>query len=82
MPTPEPLEQLAMEWPEDDVEPRLPVSAAPVLVEVPAAPVADVARVMAAAPDKVLVATDGSCLRNPGGPTGWAASSRAPGGSR
>ena len=28
MPTPEPLEQLAMEWPEDDVEPRLPVSAA------------------------------------------------------
>ncbi len=72
MPTPEPFEQLAMEWPEDDVEQCLPASAAPVLVEVPAAPVAGGARVIAVAPDKVLVATDGSCLRNPGGATGWA----------
>ena len=72
MPTPEPLEQLAVDWPEDEVEPCLPVSAAPVLVEVLAAPVAGVERVIAAAPDKVLVATDGSCLRNPGGATGWA----------
>ena len=72
MPTPEPLEQLAMEWPDDDGEQFLPVPAAPVLVEVPAAPVAGGAPVIAAVPDKVLVATDGSCLRNPGGATGWA----------
>jgi len=54
----EPLEQLRLDWPNE-----------------PAAPIGSTAgRSLLAEPllDPVLVATDGSCLRNPGGATGWA----------
>jgi ribonuclease HI len=88
------LEQLAMQWPDDDAEPTLVEVAAaaaaaaaadaalvaPTPEAAPAAPTAETtpvartARATAAgtATDRVLVATDGSCLRNPGGATGWA----------
>ena len=41
-----------------------PVAAPPLTVQVPSNP--------ASRPGPVLLATDGSCLRNPGGATGWA----------
>jgi len=66
---PERLEQLAIQWP--TVEPDL----SPVKLTAPTTAQESVTRPFSdAAPavDKVLVATDGSCLRNPGGATGWA----------
>ncbi len=59
MPKPEPLEQLAMQWPDEETEPARLTVPAPTLSVAPV-------------PGKVLLATDGSCLRNPGGATGWA----------
>ncbi|MEP6560530.1 MAG: RNase H family protein [Nakamurella sp.] len=66
---PEPLEPLAMQWPDED-EPAPPRKLASTIgaraASVAAAPVVE------SASEQVLVATDGSCLRNPGGATGWA----------
>jgi len=45
-----------------------PTAAEPVVTEAASKPAAQ----PRAATAQVLVATDGSCLRNPGGPTGWA----------
>ena len=70
----EPSEQLALDWSdglfEVADEKRRTVAAGRSSVEVPAAE--PIATERSAVPDPVLVATDGSCLRNPGGPTGWA----------
>ena len=70
----EPSEQLALDWSdglfEVADEKRRTVAAGRSSVEVPAAEPISTER--SAVPDPVLVATDGSCLRNPGGPTGWA----------
>lgn len=63
---PEPLEQLAMQWPDEATDSRRPSTPATA-----AAPSAARAAVTPT-PEPVLVATDGSCLRNPGGATGWA----------
>lgn len=54
----EPMEQLEMDWLGDPAEPeQVPApSTDPLITE----------------SGRVLVATDGSCLRNPGGATGWA----------
>ena len=70
----EPPEQLALDWSdglfEVADEKSGTVAAGRSSIEVPAAE--PIATERSAVPDPVLVATDGSCLRNPGGPTGWA----------
>lgn len=75
----EPLEQLALQWPEDLAETGRAVATEPAQLAGPW-PLADQGRPAddgqpagpVPQPDPVLLATDGSCLRNPGGPTGWA----------
>lgn len=66
----DPLEQLSLDWSD---EPEQVAPAAPGAGAGGAANAfADAASVPAPMVDPVLVATDGSCLRNPGGATGWA----------
>ena len=75
---PEPLEQLAMPWPDEDTGPQRaqpPTSSTVAGGAVGRPDAADPSAARTAdAPLRgpVLVATDGSCLRNPGGATGWA----------